>query len=447
MSNSFFFFLRNKKNIKYNESENDHDMVRNLKKEMQGKGKKKKEKSKRKSALFVNSNNALNNFCNDKLEIKIKRNTTKLPCIGKYINNKKIKSFYFSSDNLKFLNGMKKSEWMHCISLYKDYKKEFDRKESEMMNELIERKMNRGIFKKKKSYKIGKNRSMPDIFKKLNLIQNEVKIEYCNFVVKNDKHYSKLSFIEIEKISFLKNCKILGIIEGKGSESLLFSIQYKKILEEIFSEKEFTGGFLSYNDVYKRYTENNYNTIHKILLLSTRRMKENGFNITESGIIISLFILIATKVITVNVGNFLTFQVKKEKLNENELISIKKISGCYDTKEIIEPDKVEDSGIIFNQNLIDFSRVLGYENLRQIGITNTPNISEYDVVPNSYLLCGSKKIWKKYRMRIFAKIINECEENNDNIIKTTQIVKELVIETKNSLKIKNELGLLLIKFN
>ena len=148
MNNNFFFFLRNKKNIKNHESESEHDIIRQLKNEMKNKSNKKKQKTERKSALFINSNNALNNFCKDKLENQVKRKAIKLPCIGDYIDKKVIKSFFFSSGFLKFSNGMMKSEWMHCTSLCKKYEKDFKRKESEMMNELIERKTTRRVLKK-----------------------------------------------------------------------------------------------------------------------------------------------------------------------------------------------------------------------------------------------------------------------------------------------------------
>ena len=435
VNNPFFFFLRAKKKLKNinDKASKDMESINLFRSSLHNKP----FLNKKKSGLLKKRKSEPK---------KIKRIIKRTPRVGETFRDQF--TYYFGNDSHNFFHGMKKHEWMHILNQYELYKKDYEDKKDFIENELYKRKeKNRTekssqilpelskrdfefhLLNKEHSF-ISKMRSMPNILSRLN---REQKINFEHNIVigkANQNDYSNIKSFTLFNLFDIENFYIFGVLVGKGLQSILMARIIKEtLIRELSNKKTYKikSMIVSEDDVYSALTDNSFELIKSFSTLIPILIKENGYNVEQSGAIVNLTIIIKNKVIFANLGTIRTYLLSK-KLNEDdnlysENIEIKPIDNIHSTRNIYEQDRIENCGgeVIeegnqvkisgkhkgIDDNDITYTRILGYKKLNTLGISNEIQIQMEDINKEKQcIVVGTNYFWDCFDIKYYSKVIN-----------------------------------------
>ena len=411
-----------------------------------------------------------------------------------YRENNGSSSTYSSS---LYINGMKRNEWNHVIQQYnllkpyylKQKKMSHEKKGSFKYDEFdYDKKINkRGLL-----YEfniningISKTKSMPDIFKKLNNLENKINIDVALGLGKIEESDSTpFTYFKIENLFNLDNYTIIGFLDGKGKKNYLFCKILKEEIKKYFLKeivylsaidyKKKKQNFKMTSDIiFDGLTRNNFNLIKKVLNKIPSIIDEKGIEIDESGCLICLLFFIKEYIISVQIGNINSYFIFKKEQNTVEKFIIKKFNEEHNINNIYEIDRIEENKgniqIFRNENgiknerfiinddsnnyIIDYSRIFCFKKLNQFGIISQPDIKiikyvfdennkekeeeniDIDLISNEkygdlcYIVIGTEYFFDFFKIQYYVKEINNLIRENKNVY---EIVKEIVKISKDN---------------
>lgn len=420
------------------------------------------------------------------------------------IKNKKYKELNSTPySNSLYINGMERNLWKHVLEQYKLLKplylknKKFEKSKFKLSKVINLEEKNLNDHKKNIKYNltikkesIHKTKSMPKIFNKMNNIfgkKYNVNIEVALGLGKIDENDpTPFNYFKLEHLFNLPNVCIIGFFDGKGKQNYLLSKTFKYFFKEYFSNiniyfsafdlKTKTQNFQINSDyIFDALTKNNFNLIKKSLIKITYLLTENGYEIEETGGLISLIFIINGKIISVQIGNINSYFIYKKHHNYLDNSIIKKYNKDHNVNNLFEIDRVEECGnkietfknelgekkerILVNKeedNIIDYTRIFCYKKLNKNGIISEPDIQVFDYIfeeekeeinnnENSdlndnnnnfgklnYIVVGTEYFFDYYKIQYYVKVINNLIRLNKNTydiaIEVANISKENCLE-------------------
>ena len=404
-----------------------------------------------------------------------------------YRENNESSSLYSSS---LYINGMKRNEWNHVIQQYNLLKPYYLQKKKMMSekNDLnkYEFSQNNVIHKKRLFYEfninfngISKTKSMPDIIKKINVLNDKINIDVALGLGKIEEIDSTpFNYFKIENLFNLDNYSIIGFLDGKGKKNYLFCKIFKEEIKQYFLKEIVYLSAIDYKKKEKNFkitsdiifdglTRNNFNLIKKAFNKIPSLINEKGIDINECGCLISLLFIIKGYIISVQIGNFNSYFIFKKELNTVEQFIIKKFNEEHNINNLLEIDRIEENkgetkffknenGIknerfVINDDLnnyiIDFSRIFCFKKLNQFGVISQPDIKiikylfdddniekeeeneDIELINNEkygdlcYIIIGTEFFFDYFKIQYYVKEINNLIREKKNVY---EIVKEIV---------------------
>ena len=243
---------------------------------------------------------------------------------------------------------------------------------------------------------------------------------------------SEFNFFNINKLFGIKDFYIFGVIHGRGKESQKFSRLLKEVLIEKFSDENnyLKASKVKYKPknyriksdfIYYALTVEDYILIKKLFNSLTDELKIRGVDVEQTGATLTIIILIKDKIISIKLGDMSSFFIYYASDDKNlDHIIIKNPHSEQLIKNIIEQDRLEENGCVFNvikndrgqndfelksndeemqkyinKDKIKFTRILGYLKLKKIGIINEPDIQMFTMNNAQYeneIICSRRVI-------------------------------------------------------
>ena len=229
------------------------------------------------------------------------------------------------------------------------------------------------------------------------------------------ENQSIFNFFSLKKLFELNDYNIFGVINGKGKESKKFSRLLKEILIEKFSNeinylnsihKSNPKNFKYKNDfIFNTLTYKGFTFLKEIFNSLCDELKKKGVDIEETGATLFIIVLIKDKIISIKIGDMYSYFIYSPTSDKklNHVITMKPHFEHL-ISNIIEQDRFEENKcefkltmdelgqksyeIIHNdkeiqkyitENNINFTRMVGFQKLKKIGIIGEPDIQMFSL--------------------------------------------------------------------
>ena len=406
---------------------------------------------------------------------------------NKQMRENNLSSSVYSSNS--YINGMKKNEWYHVIQQYNLLKPYYLKKKKLIYENddffKYDEFSNNKIHHKRLSYDfniningINKIKSMPDIIKQLNNINDKIKIDIALGLGKiEESDPTPFNYFKLEKLFNLDNYSIIGFLDGKGKKNYIFCKIFIEEIKKYFLKENIYLTAINYikkknnfkitsDMIFDSLTKNNFNLIKKAFNKIPSYINEKGIDIDESGCIISLLFIIKEYIISVQIGNINPYFIFKKEQNTIEKFIIKRFNEEHNINNIYEIDRIEENrgnikmfknenGIknerfVIDDNLndiiIDFSRIFCYKKLNNFGIISQPDIKimkylfdennsergneneDFDLINKEkygdlyYIIVGTEYFFDYFKIQYYVKEINDLIRENKSVY---EIAKEI----------------------